>query len=692
MRMKESIHSSIKDYLFGKIVNSLKIIVMKKITTVGVVGAGTMGAALAQKFAQEGFRVILADRALEYVNKGLEGIKSVLNEGVEKKVFTPTQVESFLSNLSVTENLKDLHVCDLVVEAIYEDFNAKSELFKQLSEVTPEDTILATNTSSFSVTELSSVVKNPSRFVGLHYFYHAAKNRLVEIIPGLKTSDETMKTAYRFSIQSGKDPIFTKDAYGFAVNRFFVPWLNEAVRLLDEPGMTIEAIDEVCTKTFGIGMGPFALMNATGVPIALHAQKTLEIYGPAYKVASGLVKQVESKKNWEIKSGSVHVSDEIRNTINERMLGCVFFVCLQILEENVCSPIDLNKGAKIGLKWKKGPVDLMHYYGEALVKRFVDNYSNRYKEKTPSGIAEENWEMDYVTLSVSNETAVITMNRPEDMNALNEIVMRQLDKKFTEAEKNPTVKTILLTGTGKAFVAGADIRFFVKNMKNNTFKNIMDFTKFGQEVFQKIDNSSKKVVALLNGLTLGGGLEFALCADEIYALPKVTLAFPETGIGIYPGLGGTQRTSLRIGKGLAKYLVLTGKMLKAAEAAEIGLVDKVISMDEMFDILEGGELPVISKKEFSGKWLAYSDLYKKNTYNSIIDGSFENGGIEKEELEKVRKTMRDKAPVAMKFAEELIDAAKGPASELEKLEAIFTTEDALLGLSSIGQKVSYSGK
>lgn len=665
---------------------------MKKIATVGVVGAGTMGSALAQKFAQEGFKVILADRALEFVNKGLTGIRSVLNEGVEKRVFTAAQVESFLSNISITDNLNDLRTCDIVIEAIYEDFNAKSELFKQLSEIVRADTILATNTSSFSVTELSAVIKDPSRFVGLHYFYHAAKNRLVEIIPGLKTSEETLKSAHRFSIQSGKDPIYTKDAYGFAVNRFFVPWLNEAVRLLDEPDMTIEAIDEVCIKTFGIGMGPFALMNATGVPIALHAQKTLEIYGPAYKVASRLEQQVESKKNWEIKSGEVQIKDEIRKLINERMLGCVFFVCSQILEEEVCSPIDLNKGAKIGLKWKKGPVDLMQYYGDALVKRLVDSYAKLYKEKSPSGIDEANWELDYVTLNNSNGTAIITMNRPEDMNALNEIVMKQLDKCFTEAEADPTVKTIILTGTGKAFVAGADIRFFVKNIKNKTLKNILEFTKYGQDVFEKIDKSSKKVVAMLNGLALGGGLEFALCADEIYALQKVNLAFPETGIGIYPGLGGTQRTSLRIGKGLAKYLVLTGKMLNAKDAAEIGLIDKVLSMDEMFDILDGGELPSISKSEISQKWLAYSDLYKKNTYNSIVEGTFENGGLEKEELEKVQKTMRSKAPVAMRFAEELIDAAKGPASELEKLEAIFTTEDAFLGLSSIGQKVEYSGK
>ena len=592
---------------------------MKTIKTVGVVGSGTMGSAIAQKFAQEGFKVILADRSMEFVERGLNGIKSLLNDGVEKRVFTSTQVEQYLNNLIGTEKLSDLNVCDIVIEAIYEDFKAKSDLFIQLNDIVKDDTILATNTSSFSVTELSVAVKNPSRFIGLHYFYHAAKNRLVEIIPGEKTSEETKKSVYRFSIQTGKDPIFTADAYGFAINRFFVPWLNESVKLLEENLSTKEKIDEVCMKTFGIGMGPFALMNATGVPIAMHAQKTLEFYGTSYKTSPLLIKQAETGQKWEISASTLKNNDKEITEINERTLGCVFFVCSQILEEKVCSAIDLNKGAKIGLKWKKGPIDLMKQYGEKEVTRLVENYAKLYKEKVPSGISEKNWNLEFVTLSSSNGTAVITMNRPEDLNALNETVMNQLDEKFSLASNDSQINTIVLTGTGKAFVAGADIRFFVQNIKNNTINNIVKFTQDGQNIFEKIDKCPKKVVALLNGLALGGGLELALCADEIFALANVNLAFPETGIGIYPGLGGTQRSTLRVGKGLAKYLVLTGKMLNAFEAEEIGLIDKVISYKELFDIQDNGNLPQFENKKLTSKWLTYSDLFQNNKFSSILD-------------------------------------------------------------------------
>ncbi|MBL7891961.1 MAG: 3-hydroxyacyl-CoA dehydrogenase family protein, partial [Bacteroidia bacterium] len=237
---------------------------MKTIKTVGVVGAGTMGSALAQKFIQEGFKVILADRAMNFAEKGLEMIRSSLNQGLRKYIFTYEQSSEYLSNLKITDTLTDLKECDLIVEAIYENFKAKTTLFKELSSMVSSDAILATNTSSFSVTELSTAVSHPERFIGLHYFYHAAKNRLVEIIPSEKTAEKTIQTAYQFSIRSGKDPIYSRDAYGFVVNRFFVPWLNEAVRLYEENVASIEQIETVCKEVFGITMGPFELMNVTG--------------------------------------------------------------------------------------------------------------------------------------------------------------------------------------------------------------------------------------------------------------------------------------------------------------------------------------------------------------------------------------------------------------------------------------------
>ena len=497
-----------------------------------------------------------------------------------------------------------------------------------------------------------------------------------------------------FSVQSGKDAITTKDVNGFAVNRFFVPWLNEACKMLDEGIGSIAEIDTVCMKTFGIGMGPFALMNATGVPIALHAQKTLEHFGPSYKISTKLEEEVATGNNWSLDGmDNVNITPELTKAINDRILGVTFFVCSQILAEEVCTAVDLNRGAKIGLRWRKGPVDLMQQFGEAEVQRIVSEFASIYGETIPEGIKAENWAMEFVTLSVNGKVATITMSRPEDMNALNEEVMGQLDCKFSQADGRPDIETIILTGSGKAFVAGADIKFFVKNIKSNTIDNIVTFTKYGQEVLAKIDNSSKKVVGILNGLALGGGMELALCCDVLLAVPKTKIAFPETGIGIYPGLGGTQRSAQRVGKGLAKYLVLTGQMLGAKQALEISLIDGIIQPSEVFELISGEKtIPSKATTELNSEWKAIEFLYGANSYKNIIKGDYTNGGISAEAVAKLGKTMSFKAPIAMDFAEELIEAAKGPASELDKLVDIFTTKDALLGLSSIGKRVEYSGE
>ncbi|HJY63699.1 MAG TPA: 3-hydroxyacyl-CoA dehydrogenase/enoyl-CoA hydratase family protein [Ignavibacteria bacterium] len=666
---------------------------MKIIKTVGIAGAGTMGSALAQKFAMEGFEVILLDTNIDFINKGLQRIKDTLTEGIEKKIFTPEKAEKILSQIHGTTQLSDLTKTELVIEAIFENFEAKAGLFKKLDSVLPKDVIIATNTSSFSVSELAKNVSYPERFIGVHYFYHAAKNRLVEIIPGKKTSNETFKSMEAFSVQSNKDAITCKDAYGFVVNRFFVPWLNEAVRLHEEGVATTGEIDAVCMKTLSIGMGPFALMNATGVPVAYHAEETLEHYGKLYEVANSLKLQAEKREDWKIDpADESNISNEKRKVINDRLLGVIFFVCSEILDEKVCSPVEINRGARIGLAWRKGPIDIMNKLGETEVRRLIYDVSVKYSEKIPLSIGKAFWNLELVTLTKKGNNAVITINRPEDMNALNEKVVKQLEEKFTVADTDPSIKTIFITGSGKAFVAGADIKFFIDNIKSNSIDNIVKFTEYCQNVYNKIDNSSKKVVSVLNGLTLGGGLELALCADVILSLPGAVLAYPETGIGIYPGLGGTQRTQKKIGKELTKYLVFTGDMLSAADALKVRLIDKIIDVNEMFELFEGvkpvdedAKLPLSDEKYLNIQNFFSHYVFGEPGYDAGNESTAALYG-------KLLGRIKYKAPLAVKTAEKLIDESKGCSSELEHLSYIFSTEDALIGLSSIGKKVEYRGK
>ena len=249
-------------------------------------------------------------------------------------------------------------------------------------------------------------------------------------------------------------------------------------------------------------------------------------------------------------------------------------------------------------------------------------------------------------------------------------------------------------GAARAFIAGADIAFFVANIEAGALDRTVAFTRRGHELLAAIAASTKPVVARVQGLTLGGGLEVALACHAILATPDASFAFPETGIGIYPGLGGTQRTPRRVGKGLAKWLVFTGERLDAARAHAIGLIDQVVDPAEMDAAIaaaignpgsvrrRGTDPPV----EFS-ELAALFDAYPVDSL--LSDGNRQGKGPV---ASAAVKALASKAPVALRVAEELIDAGAGlPLDralelELERLTEIFSTRDAYEGLTSIGSR------
>jgi enoyl-CoA hydratase/3-hydroxyacyl-CoA dehydrogenase len=231
----------------------------KNMKKLAVIGAGNMGSGIAQKMASEGFDVTLVDLDDEKVQRGLGIIRNTLAEGVERKIFGADQAEAIQSRIRGTANWDDLADVDLVVEAVFEDLGVKRNVFERLEEVCRADAILATNTSSFLVSDFCDSAKHPERVLGLHYFYHPAKNRLVEVVAGNKTSQAATDAAWTLQELIGKTPIASADASGFVVNRFFVPWLNEAVRLLEDGVADIPTIEWAAKKTFRIGMGPFEL-------------------------------------------------------------------------------------------------------------------------------------------------------------------------------------------------------------------------------------------------------------------------------------------------------------------------------------------------------------------------------------------------------------------------------------------------
>ena len=244
---------------------------MQPIQRVAIVGAGNMGSGIAQKTAQEEFDVQMVDREQQWVDRGQGIISDFLSEAVERRIFSPAQVEAIQGRITGVVGVENTAAnTDLVIEAVFEDFDVKTAVFTTLDAACGPDTILASNTSSLSVNALAEATGRPDRFVGLHFFYHPAKNRLVEVIPAASSSPETIEKVVQYCKMLGKVVIVCGDRPGFVVNRFFVPWLNEACLLLEEGVATAAQIDAAACKAFRIGLGPFGLMNLTGPPIALY--------------------------------------------------------------------------------------------------------------------------------------------------------------------------------------------------------------------------------------------------------------------------------------------------------------------------------------------------------------------------------------------------------------------------------------
>ena len=227
---------------------------MKPIETIAIVGAGNMGSGIAQKTAQEQFPVQMVDREKQWVERGQNTISTLLGEAVERRIFSEAQVEEIQARITGVVGVENVAAdTDLVIEAVFEDFDVKAAVFNTLDEACGEETILASNTSSLSVNALAEATARPDRFVGLHFFYHPAKNRLVEVIPSDLSSEETIARVEQYCKMLGKVVIVCKDRPGFVVNRFFVPWLNEACLLLEEGIGTTAQIDAVACSAFDIG-------------------------------------------------------------------------------------------------------------------------------------------------------------------------------------------------------------------------------------------------------------------------------------------------------------------------------------------------------------------------------------------------------------------------------------------------------
>jgi 3-hydroxybutyryl-CoA dehydrogenase len=235
------------------------------IKTVGVLGCGLMGAGIAQVSAQAGYKTIVREVREDLLEKGLGRIRKFLADGVEKGKLTPESRQLALANLSGTTRLEDLGTCDLVIEAIVESLDEKVTVYAAIDAIVGPEAIFASNTSSLCITELAARTRRPDRFGGLHFFNPVPLMRLVEVVRGLTTTDETHRALAAFAQSLGKEPITAPDKPGFIVNRLLVPYLLDAIRAYEHGLGTLDDIDKGMKLGCGYPMGPFTLLDFVGL-------------------------------------------------------------------------------------------------------------------------------------------------------------------------------------------------------------------------------------------------------------------------------------------------------------------------------------------------------------------------------------------------------------------------------------------
>ena len=246
-----------------------------EIKTVGVIGAGTMGHGIAQVLARSGFRVLLGDASATLVAKGKERIERNLTRDVEKGRATAEEREQALGRIQTQVGLDGIATADFVIEAITENFNAKADVWRAVDAQVRPEVIFASNTSSISITRLAAVTRRPSRFLGLHFFNPVPIMKLIEVIPGLDTSPETLAAAEQLAVSLGKTGVRVNDLPGFVANRLLMPMINEAIYAVMEGVAEPKALDAVMKLGMSHPLGPLELADLIGLDVCLDIMKVL---------------------------------------------------------------------------------------------------------------------------------------------------------------------------------------------------------------------------------------------------------------------------------------------------------------------------------------------------------------------------------------------------------------------------------
>jgi enoyl-CoA hydratase/3-hydroxyacyl-CoA dehydrogenase len=580
------------------------------VSAVAVLGAGNMGHGIAEVAALAGFDVTLRDIEEELVQEGYEKIEWSLDKLAEKDRLSEEDADAALSRITPVVDLeRAVEDADVVIEVVPERMEIKKQVYAEVEAYAPDRAVFVTNTSSLSITELGRETDRPERFCGMHFFNPPVRMRLVEVISGADTSEETLELVEALAERMDKTPVrVRKDSPGFVVNRVLVPLLNEAAWTVESGDATVEAVDSTTKYGLGLPMGSFELADQVGIDVALHVLEYMhEELGDAYEPCPLLAERVDAgdlgRKAgagfYDYEDGGAEVpNDQVSDDVRERLLAVMANEVAGLVSNGVADADAIDRAMKLGAAFPEGPAKMADGAGlEALVARLdalhdetgAERYAvvDHLRELVAAGegfyATGTDEGPDYDTIAVERDDHIgrITVDRPHRLNSINATVLAELDDAITRLEDDDETRVILLSGAGdRAFSAGADVGRMAAELDS---LSAVELSRKGQRAFGRLEESPLPVVAAIDGFCLGGGMELATCADLRIASRRSSFGQPEHNLGLIPGWGGTQRLRHLVGESRAKQIVLTADRFDAETMADYGFVNEVVDDDALDD-------------------------------------------------------------------------------------------------------------
>jgi enoyl-CoA hydratase/3-hydroxyacyl-CoA dehydrogenase len=583
---------------------------LEDVDTITVLGAGTMGHGISEVAALAGYTVRMRDIKEEFAQNGYDEIEWSLDKLAENDRISDEEAEQALDNVTALVDMEEaLDGADVVIEAVPEEFSIKEDTYEEVVKYAEEDTVFASNTSSISITDLSELTDRPERFCGMHFFNPPVRMDLVEVIYGEHTDDETVELIEDLAEDFGKTPVrVRKDEPGFIVNSILVPLMNEACWIVEDDVATIEEVDSTTVYDMGLPMGSFELGDQVGNDVSYHVLKYMqEKLGEAYAPCPLLEEIVDEERlgkktgkgfyDYEDGEGAEYPTDAISETVRDRLTAVLANEVGKLVQKDVAPVSDIDEAVQLGAGFPKGPAKLSDEAGldnaiETLEGLQEETGAARYE--VAEGLrnaaedggfhgGEEEDTVDFDTIEIGYPTDMvghITLSRPTRMNTVNPQMLEEVAEAIDLFEDDDEVRSILITGEGRAFSAGADAMGMAGSANPI---DAIDLSRQGQETWGKLEECPMPVVAGIDGFALGGGMELATCADMRIATERSEFGQPEFDLGLLPGWGGTQRLKHLIGESRAKEIIFTAEQYDAETMHDWGFVNELVDKDEFDD-------------------------------------------------------------------------------------------------------------